>query len=306
MAEAIDPSQLPSEYGGTAPTLADTPFLPAVHRALERDASGTVAAAASAAGVQLTGEEQSGVDVLSDRAVAARSMTSLLRCFSLGCNGDYDHSNGNGNTGARYEGDGDGGSYSKAGGGHGGGGGPSGGYGAEICSGEEADKNSGRPFSADAVSLDGDGTDSSSAAPESMPNEAMLKAGVVGGKHDDDELEKKEECGGASTCVPVGTPLPTAAALRATDGRSITTIGEAKEGNRDGGGDLEWVLNVVPGARLVATIAGTATSATLGATLGAAGFAAGFVEAVVPEQIWAEAVQTFQVSQFMARWAFGL
>ncbi|CAN0486502.1 unnamed protein product [Ectocarpus sp. 12 AP-2014] len=80
---------------------------------------------------------------------------------------------------------------------------------------------------------------------------------------------------------------------------------EEEEEEEDRRGDLECVLDSIPGARLAATVAGTVAGATLTAALGVAGFTAGVMEAVVPAQAWAEGVHAFQSARFLGGWALG-
>ena len=82
--------------------------------------------------------------------------------------------------------------------------------------------------------------------------------------------------------------------------------GRAEEGRTERISLSGWILGVIPCGRLAATVVATATSVTLGASLGAMGLAAGLAEAVVPEQMWAEAVNAFHTSQLMGRWTLGM
>ncbi|CBN77928.1 expressed unknown protein [Ectocarpus siliculosus] len=78
-----------------------------------------------------------------------------------------------------------------------------------------------------------------------------------------------------------------------------------EEEEEDRRGDLECVVDSIPGVRLVATVAGTVAGATLTAALGVAGFTVGVMEAVVPAQAWAEGVHAFQSARFLGGWALG-
>ncbi|CAM9764465.1 unnamed protein product [Ectocarpus sp. 13 AM-2016] len=80
---------------------------------------------------------------------------------------------------------------------------------------------------------------------------------------------------------------------------------EDEEEEEDRRGDLECVLDSIPGARLATTVAGTVAGATLTAALGVAGFTGGVMEAVVPAQAWAEGVHAFQSARFLGGWALG-
>lgn len=328
LAEAIDLSVLPLEYGGTASALADTPFLPTVHRALELGA--TAVATAVQAGEDVRTGSKDGVN--------ARSMESILRCFSSGDDsGQYKFERSNSVNGS---GGGSGGgspcAMERGLGSSGGGfknGGIAGGGGGGLCLPSTSGGENGRP--------EGRGCD--------LACKDVTKEEHVRGMADEDENTTSKTRGSAPPQGRLSSDTPSdsdgPATLRSISLRAapsdatasvvalpasndpriahssspsshVVIVGQQprdnegcndnrEDGNDDYHGDVEWILDVVPGARLAATVAGTVASAALGATLGAAGFAAGVVEAVVPGQIWAEGVQTFQSAQFMGGWVLG-
>ena len=343
LAETIDPSILPLEYGGTAPLLADTPFLPAVHRALERDPPRKLALEAADGDTSVSG---------GNGGATARSMSCLLGRFSLG-----------GGDGSCVV-DGDTSSFtSSVSGDYGGGGGGSGG-GSPLVVGRDFGSSGGGFKSGGLTRGGGDGLPSASTDRKQKKGwwrggggvaskDPPTKAGDVRSVASHIEVEARQNKNGAqSPGWPLrgaandnakSTPLrsvavrappleapPSVVALPASDDPRTAApphpssssssshvvivrqqLNDTEGGNDDGEegeddrGDLEWVLDVVPGARLAATVAGTFAGATIGAALGAAGFAAGVAEAVIPDQVWAEGVQAFQSAQFMGGWVVG-
>ncbi|CAB1110764.1 unnamed protein product [Ectocarpus sp. CCAP 1310/34] len=354
LAEAVDPAVLPLDYGGTAPHLADTPLLPAFHRALGRDTPARVGAAAAAAakakakachsGMQER-EGEAAVPVECEGDVTARSMSALLRRFSLGGDGDSC-------TLERQSSSSDGSSL---------GGDQAGGVGPVVF---ERDVDGGGGGSSESGGVDradgGDGTNRSAktwgkrgkVVPKDVPQE-VGGSGVT--NEDDDGTNKNSTRGGAPSHRPVsggGAPsnsydsavhlgaraaasmleLPASDDPRATasssssspssshviivrqrhdkrDGSDTADRGrmgkEDDEEDEDRRGGLECVLDYIPSARLAATVAGTVADATLTAALGVAGFTAGVMEAVVPAQAWAEGVHAFQSARFLGGWALG-
>eukprot|EP00903_Cladosiphon_okamuranus_P006946 g6760.t1 len=339
LAKAMDPCILPLEYGGTAPPLADTPFLPAVHRALGRDATTKLA-------VEAAGEDASGVSMGKENAMG-RSMSCLLRRFSLG---SVDGS-------CVFEGD-TGSFTSSVSGDYGGGGGSGGGSPVVVSRGLRG--SSGGFKSGGLASGGGDGLSSASTnakenggwgwwrgggdiASKDPPTKPSVRSGTNGVKaiptkngappsggcaKNDKANPKPAPLRSVAPRAPPLEAAPIVIALPTSDDplaaapppppppRSSHVVivrqqlNGTEAGNDDGeeeddGGDLEWVLGIVPGARLAAAVAGTVAGATLGAALGAVGFAAGVVEAVVPDQVWAEGVQAFQSAQFVGGWVLG-
>ncbi|CAM9546778.1 unnamed protein product [Scytosiphon promiscuus] len=88
LAEAIDPAVLPHEYGGTAPPLAETPLLPDVHCALQREGAAVLPAAAAAAAAAAADVARQGAEtdaaapMTCEKDATLSSMRSILQCFS--------------------------------------------------------------------------------------------------------------------------------------------------------------------------------------------------------------------------------
>ncbi|CAN0490486.1 unnamed protein product, partial [Ectocarpus sp. 12 AP-2014] len=353
LAEAVDPAVLPWDYGGTAPHLADTPLLPAFHLALGRDTPARVRAAAAAchSGMQEEREGEAAVPVECEGDVTARSMSALLRRFSLGGDGDSC-------TLERRSSSSEGSSL---------GGDQAGGVGPVVF---ERNFGGGGGGSSESSGVDraGGGDDTNRSAktwgkrgnvvPKDVPKE-VGGSGVT--NEDDNGAHKNGRRGGAPSHRPEssggggGAPsnsycpamhlgaqaaasmleLPSSDDPRAAssssssppssshvvivrqrhdkrDGSDTADRGrmgqeeeEEEEEEEDRRGDLECVLDSIPGARLAATVAGTVAGATLTAALGVAGFTAGVMEAVVPAQAWAEGVHAFQSARFLGGWALG-
>lgn len=268
--EAVDPGILPVEYGGSGPSLDDTPFLPAVHRALDRVSTVMVS------------ERSAGTDTrrLKDSPGVSGKLSSIVERFSF-CSGGEDYfgiaSNGGGS----------------------GGGSPmimrsvDGSTGGMRCGGAIA--GGGRPSRSNALRSWKDGILLGTDGRASVRNEIPYR--------DRGTRSSLEYVGvGGDPGVLGGAPMITNMELR----RGPSATGMDQKQGTEGQGDLEWILGFVPGAHLAATVVTTVTSATLGATLGAAGLAASLVEAVVSDQAWTEAVQAFETSQSMGRWVLGV
>ena len=91
-------------------------------------------------------------------------------------------------------------------------------------------------------------------------------------------------------------------------GTRDTEIEDPAAGTKDANnavGAFSWFLNIVPGARLAATVVGTVSGNTFGASLHAAGFAAGVVQAVVPDCVWEEGMRAFAQSKSIGRQSCG-
>lgn len=109
LAEAIDPAVLPLEYGGTAPPLAHTPLLPAVHGALRRDDAAVLPAAMEGEGWGRETDDAA-VPAAREEDASASSMSSILRCFSSAAGVHRSSGGGGGAASSRMvEGDSDGG-----------------------------------------------------------------------------------------------------------------------------------------------------------------------------------------------------
>lgn len=269
LAEAIDPGILPIEYGGSGPSLDDTPFLPAVHRALDRVSTVTVS------------EGSDGTDTrrFRDSAAVSGTLSSIVERFSC-CSGGGDYtaiaSNGGGS---------DGGSPMTMRSVDGCTGGMR--CGGAIAGGGRLSKSNALRSWKDGVLLKTDGR--ASVRNEIPDRDRGIRSHLeyVGVRGDPGVLG--------------GAPMITNMELR----RSPSASGMDQKKGTKGQGNLGWVLGFVPGARLAVTVVSTVTSATLDATLGAAGLAASLVEAVVSDQVWTEAVQAFETSQSMGRWVLG-
>lgn len=333
LAEAIDLAVLPLEYGGTALPLVDTPFLPAVHRALELGVTAVATSAVAATDTQ-AGED---VPTGSKEDVTARSMCSLLRCFSS-LDGGGGHCKFERHVSFNGNGDGSGGgipfSMGHGLGSSGGGFKSGGGGGGALClastSGGETGRREGRGCDIaykDVPEQEGvrgkinEDDNTASKTKRSAPSQGRTSSGTPSDNAKSAPLRSITlrppplEAAASVVALPASDD-PRAAAASSSSSSHVVIVGQQcgnNEGCNDNGqeddddhhGDLEWVLDVVPGARLAAKVAGTVAGAALGATLGVAGFAAGVVEAVVPGQVWAEGVQAFQSAQFMGGWALG-
>lgn len=330
LAEAIDLSVLPLEYGGTAPPLAETPFSPAVHRALKLGPVAVPTAVAVAAA-----DVQAGDDVRTVRNddVSAKSMYYILRRFSVVGDGDqhkFERNIGVGGGGGGSGGSGGGIPFLMA---PGLGSGRDGFESGEIVGGDGGGLCLPSTSVGATVRLEKMGFDSAckdvtkklrvrgmtDENGNTAPPPGRTSSGTPSGHHESAPLGSSSVRAAPSDAAAGVAALPTSDDPRIADSSSssssshVVIVGRqsrnkegcnesGEEGNDDRRGDLEWILDVVPGARLAATVAGTVASATLGATLGAAGFAAGVVEAVVPDQVWADGVQIFQSAQFMGGW----
>lgn len=331
MAEAIDLSVLPLEYGGTAPPLLDTPFLPAVHRALELGA--TAVATAMVADADMQAGEDVGTGSKKDN-VNARTMYSILRYFSLGGDGEQYRFERNISLGGGGGGSGGGIPFAMARGlGHTDGGFKSGAItgGGGLClpsaSGGATATVEGRDCGIACKCVkkqerargmsDGE-ENTASKTMGSAPSQGRTSGGTSGDTNK--SVPPRSITLRAAPIDPaasvVALPASTGPPTAGSPSSDVITVRQqyrkdegcndnGEQDNNDHRGDLEWVLDVVPGARLAATVAGNVASVALGATLGAAGFAAGVVEAVVPGQVWAEGVQVFQSAQFIGGWALG-
>lgn len=301
LAAAIDPRQLPPEYGGSAPALANTPYLSAVHSALKREDAGDSGYAA-VNGVHLGGKATIEAPQPGDGADVSEPMSCLLRWFSL--RGGSERYEGNGGV----DGVGGGGRDGGACGGAKSGGAVGGGNGIDIA------PMAGMPLAA-----------MSKAEEDRSPDEG---AGLEQ-KDDDDALRDNKQTGFsnnvfADTAAPLGQEeaaagggalaagVPAAVAgggggQEAGGGRSSSSqlIRDAGKEERDAN-DFGWVLRAVPGARVAAKMTGAVVGAALRTTFGAAGLAATCAEAVVPGHIWTEAVESFEEWQVFVRWAIGM
>ncbi|CAM9460561.1 unnamed protein product, partial [Laminaria digitata] len=317
LAEAIDSSQLPKEYGGTAPALADTPLLHAVHRALERDAAATalgatsggdaaaVAAAetvsAAAAIGQLDGE--AAVGATSDGVVAAKTMAAILLHFSLDAH-ENNFSRTNCIVKGSLEGDDDDGC------------GSGGSAGDPVTKTSKSQMTTSDPPTPGSEDLSGSddlsepedlpGSDNLSGSDDLSGSEYLSGSEDLSGSRDQSE---SQDLSGLSD-LSGSEDLSGTEDLSATSERSTPTIAraaghETRDAKQCDGGGFECVLKFIPGARLATGITVAVVGNTFGAALTVAGFTAGVIEAVVPEVAWAEGVRAFEESQFWGRRSCG-
>lgn len=295
LAEAIDPAVLPPEYGGNGSSFEDLPFLPDVHRALELDSAPLPAAAAvTASGLP---EETAVPEAPRGGISAGESISTLVEWFSFrnrDCAGADSGAGGGGGGNSHFVARGGGFAGGDSGSGCGGGGSRSDRAGA---GGSDACCKVGNGYGE--VERERSSGGKAKASPQEKT--AQVEADVA--REGEDNYGES----GSNTHNARDRPFPreeSEEALEPTDQSCASRI--VGGGKEDEAGDLQWILGVIPGARLAVAVAGNATSLTLNATLGAVGFAAGVAEAVVPPQMWADAVQAFETSQFMGRWALGV
>lgn len=297
MAEAIDPAKLPPEYGGTGPTLADIPFLPAVHRALEKRTAIEVEPVAIATAVvradrrNLPGVGGKAVVEAADRsnadqgAIVSGAMSSILRQFSRD-----DSGSGSGNDGDRRTRD-----MLRE---------------AWVLRDRTIARDFKRvDFGGQKRTVEGDGVYPQEWEGDVSYNRTTSSLGDV-----------------ASPMLPPMAialpPLPvqmstcsswthTVPVSRSSGDHTVSGDGndesESSTHNpsHERTSDVEWVLDTVPGARLAAGVAGSLAGATLGFTLSTAGYAAGVVEAMVPADTWQGGVNAFEAARFVGRSALG-
>lgn len=300
LAEAIDTCQLPQEYGGTGPALADTPFLHEVHRALEKDAVAVAAAATADVAKALTVsaetvtaanpigqlDEETAVGATSDDDVAAKTMAAILQHFSLDSHG-YNFRNRCSVKGSLKDDDGRG---------------SGGSVGDPVVETSKSQTGSDpqTPGSEDpSVSADFSGSEGLSGSEDLSGSEGLSGSQDLSGS---EYLSGSEELSG-SGYLSGSEKEPSVTSERSTHVTSVEH--ETQVDKSDGGADFGWVLDFFPGASLVTGVAGVVLGNTFGAALTAAGFAAGVMEAVVPDVVWAEGVRAFEESQFWGRRSLG-
>ena len=316
LAEAIDTSQLPQEYGGTAPALADTPLLHEVHRALERDAAAVAVATAVAKAVTvetvsaepisaetITAEtvsaetvtvaaaigqldEVTAVEPTSDDGITAKTMAAILLHFSL----DAHEYNFRRNCTVNESPEGDDGC------------GSGGSVGDPVVETSKFQATSDPPTP---------GSEELSGSENLVGPEQLSRSEDLAGP---EELPGSEDLSGSQEDLSGSEDLSGTADMSGseedpsvTSERSAhaTSVGHETQDGKSDGGDFEWVLNFVPGARLATGVAGVVIGNTFGAALTVAGFAAGVLEAVVPDVVWAEGVRAFEESRFCGRRSLG-
>lgn len=325
LAEVIDTHQLPIEYGGQAPALADTPFLPAVHQALDQNAIkvGGRRVEDFLATMPATADALPFSCISVSRAGARYNCGAGHYCRCCGKNNGHIDANGSANHGRS-----DGGLNE-----------------ADVSNGESRLISNGRKKAADGKdNNDHDArrgrnseTFATAAAAQAErkqrgspcpPQGGVCHGTNGGGGVDNGNVSLGDGEGkGVDVLVAVTSEAAAISTAAAAEGRNSSTRGNSNPrggGESAGargthGGDLawvldtvpgarvveggvKWVLDVVPGARVAAVAAEAAAGAALGAASGAADVAGGYVDAVISEDTREAAVTAWNVTSFFAGW----